>query len=87
MSEVFSTALMLMAVGMITVFLILLFIVVFGNLLISFVNRFFPESKIPAVAQPAIQSGVDPRKLAAIISAVDVITEGRARVTSIEKTA
>lgn len=85
MSEAFSTALMLMSVGMITVFLILLLVVVFGNLLISFVNKFFPESRVQSFSRPVGPSGVDSRKLAAIISAVEVVTEGKARVTSIKK--
>lgn len=85
MSEEFSTAFMLLAVGMITVFTILALIVIFGNILILFVNKFIPEIKVSAVISRAAQGSIDPQKLAVIISAVDVATEGGAKVTSITK--
>ena len=85
MDEGFSTALMLLAVGMITVFTILALIVIFGNILISLVNKFIPEAKISKVVSRVAQGAIDPRKMAAIVSAVDVVTEGKAKVTSISK--
>ncbi len=86
MSESFNTALMLLGVGMITVFTILALIVLFGNLLIIFVNRYFPERKTPSAMSVAGRSGtIDPRKLAAIVSAVDVVTEGKGKVTSVTR--
>ena len=86
MNEGFSTALMLMAVGMITVFTILALIVIFGNILISLVNKYIPETKISAVVNTAALGAIDPRKMAAIVSVVDIVTEGKAKVTSITKT-
>lgn len=85
MSEEFNTAFMLLAIGMITVFTILALIVIFGNVLILFVNKFIPEAKVSAVISRATQGSIDPQKLAVIVSAVDVVTEGRAKVTSITK--
>lgn len=85
MNEGFSTAFMLLAVGMITVFTILALIVVFGNALISLVNKFFPEAKVTRVVNTATQSAINPRKMAAIVSAGDIVTEGKAKVTSITK--
>lgn len=85
MNEGLSMALMLMAVGMITVFTILALIVIFGNILISLVNRYIPETKVSAVIRSATPTGIDPRKMVAIVSAVDVVTEGKAKVTSITK--
>jgi len=85
MNEEFSTAIMLLGVGMITVFTILALIVIFGNLLISFVNKFIPEIKISAVVKKATFGAIDPQKMAVIVSAVDVATEGQAKVTSITK--
>ena len=76
---------MLLGVGMITVFTILALIVIFGNLLISFVNKFIPETKISAVVQKATFGAIDPQKMAIIVSAVEVATEGKAKVTSITK--
>jgi oxaloacetate decarboxylase gamma subunit len=85
MNEGFSTAFMLMAVGMITVFTILALIVILGNVLIKLVNRFIPEAKVSAVVKRVTMGAIDPRKMAAIVSAVDIVTEGRAKVTSITK--
>lgn len=85
MDEGFSTAFMLLAIGMITVFTILALIVIFGNILISLVNKFIPEEKISKVVNRVTQVAIDPRKMAAIVSAVDVVTEGKAKVTSITK--
>lgn len=83
MSEAISTALMLMGVGMITVFLVLFLVVVVGNGLTVFVNRYIPEPVQVEIkrSKPAIEAG----KLAAISAAVEVFTEGRGKVTSIEK--
>lgn len=85
MDEGFSTAFMLLAVGMITVFTILALIVIFGNILISLVNKYIPEEKVSKVVSRVAQVAIDPRKMAAIVSAVDVVTEGKAKVTSITK--
>lgn len=86
MNEEFSIALELLAVGMITVFTILALIVILGNLLTIVVNRFFPEQiTAPKAVQASVQHAIDPRKMAAIVSAVDIVTEGKAKVTSITK--
>ncbi len=85
MNEGFNTAFTLMAVGMITVFTILALIVIFGNLLITLVNKFIPDAKTAAVVNKTSMEAIDPRKVAAIVSAVDLVTAGQARVTSITK--
>ncbi len=86
MSEALSTATMLLGVGMITVFTILALIVIFGNILTELVNRFIPEAKVSkAVRVASHAAAMDPRKMAAIVSAVDIVTEGKAKVTSITK--
>jgi len=85
MNEAFSTAFMLLAVGMITVFTILALIVIFGNILIPLVNRFIPEAQVAKVVRSQSQGSIDSRKMAAIVSAVDIVTEGKAKVTSITK--
>ena len=41
----FNTALLLMAVGMVTVFIILLIVMGLGKALIAFVNKFVPEEE------------------------------------------
>ena len=84
MGEALSTAVMLLGVGMITVFTILALIVIFGNILTEFVNRYVPEAKVSKAVRVASQAAaIDPRKMAAIVSAVDIVTEGKAKVTSI----
>ena len=71
MGEDISTALMLMGVGMITVFVVLLLVVTVGNGLIVFVNRFIPE-KIVQETKRISQTGTNPAQLAAITAAVEI---------------
>ena len=85
MEDSLSTALTLLAVGMITVFTILTLIVVIGNLLIIIVNRFFPDEPSTTSSRSGVDKSSDPRVLAAIITSVEVITRGKGRVTSIDK--
>lgn len=86
MDQDFSTAFLLFAVGMVTVFSILGLIVLTGQWLILFINRFFPETLKPvSIDTGTIQPEIDPKKLAAIVTAVDIVTKGRAKVTSVKK--
>lgn len=83
----FGLALELLVVGMITVFIILSIVVLVGTLIIRFVNKYIPEEKasvIPVVAAGKNEGG-SPRKMAAIVSAVNIITQGKGKVTKIEK--
>ena len=70
-------ALMLMVVGMATVFVIL------GKLLITLVNKFAPEEaqKKASVAVPTVDAGA----MDAIKAAVDILTAGKGQVVKIEK--
>lgn len=68
-----STALSLLAIGMITVFVVLFLVVVTGNVLIRVVNKITPTD------------GLSAAKVAAITGAVEAFTEGRGRITRIEK--
>ncbi len=80
----FNTALLLMVVGMVTVFIILLIVIGLGKALIAFVNKFVPEEAAPAkkAQGPApIPSNV----LAAISAAVSVVTQGKGKVAKVEK--
>jgi oxaloacetate decarboxylase gamma subunit len=77
-----NEALMLLGVGMITVFIILTLVVLLGNLLIILVNRFIPEkAKIITKSTENISN----KKLAAIVAAVDIVTKGRGKVTGVVK--
>ena len=72
---------MLLVVGLGTVFCALLLIIGMGNLLISVVNRFFPEEEIKLQATASVASNIR----MAIESAVNTITAGKGKVESIEK--
>ncbi len=86
MSENISEALMLMGVGLATVFAVLGLVIAFGNLLIKAVNRFAPEEEkpkqIPSKPQPAL---VDASVQQAINKAIGQITAGKGRVEKIVK--
>ncbi len=81
MDELNST-LELAATGMITVFTILGLVVVVGNLLIGFVNRFAPASE---PSQSTSSSRLDSKKIAALTAAVEMFTRGRGKITDIKK--
>lgn len=80
MSEAFSTAFSLLVIGMITVFVVLTLVVLTGNLLIRFVNRFLPATGGP----PHTEAGSGPA-IAAITATVDTVTKGKGTITKIER--
>lgn len=86
--ENLNTALGLLVVGMVTVFIILWLVVVIGNLVIRLTNRFIPATD-PAAGKPgngdAAGKRAHSKKLAVIVAAVDVVTRGQGNVESIEK--
>ncbi|MGL1886503.1 MAG: OadG family protein [Reichenbachiella sp.] len=84
MSEEINTAFLLMGVGMITVFIVLLCVVVLGNILINFVNKFVPAPSSPTAKQ-ASPAEIPASKIAAITSAIEVFTKGKGQITSIKK--
>lgn len=84
MNEDLSTALMLLSVGMITVFLVLSFVVLVGNLLIIIVNKYVAEPLKTANIQRDVLS-IPPQKIAAITAAVEVFTKGKGRITSVKR--
>ena len=84
--ENLETAFLLMVVGMATVFVILLIVIYLGKLLISLVNKYAPE-EVVAVKQTSSQAPVPipGNILAAITAAVNVVTQGKGKVTKVEK--
>lgn len=80
--ENLSIGLTLMAVGMGTVFLVLLIIIFLGNQLIKLVNKFALEEE--KVAAKPSQKGVNPRVAQAINLAVAQITGGKGKVIDIK---
>ncbi len=83
--ENIETGLMLMLVGMCTVFVILLIVIWLSTLLIKVVNRFAPPEEIAKPKPSASKSSADKGAAEAIKAAVDIITAGKGRVVNIEK--
>ena len=82
--ENINEALGLLIVGMVMVFIILWLVVVIGNLVINLTNRFMAEDKKPGEGEMTGKRA-HPKRLAAIVAAVDVITHGRGKIDSIQK--
>ena len=81
--ENIGVGLMLMVVGMATVFVILLIVIYLSKYLITVVNKVAPEEapkKAPAVAPTADTGAMD-----AIKAAVEILTAGKGQVIKIEK--
>ena len=78
-----TDAIQLMLTGMGTVFFILIMVVVLGNVIIRVTNTFAVVSNQPG--KTSTSRGIEPAKLAAIVSAVDVVTRGKGKVSSVEK--
>ncbi len=85
MSENFQEAFTLLGVGMVTVFIILLVVVLLGNGIILFVNRFYPEIAKSSGVDGGVSGSLSVSKTAAIVAAVKVVTKGKGRVVKIEK--
>ncbi len=89
--ENIGTGLLLLVVGMITVFTILMIVIYLGKGLIVLVNKYAPEEVIikkqpavrPSVSAPA--GGISGQTTAAIVAAVSMTTAGQGKVTRIEK--
>ncbi|MFT5640038.1 MAG: oxaloacetate decarboxylase gamma subunit [Cyclobacteriaceae bacterium] len=77
-----STALTLLVIGMLTVFVVLTLVVFTGKLLIALVNRFSVEAIVPLTVN---KQGIGSSKIAAITAAVEGFTQGKARIQKIEK--
>lgn len=82
--ENINEALSLLAVGMIMVFLILFLVIVIGNVVVLFTNRFVQETQEPVRGGVAVRT-TNSKKLAAITAVVDMITQGEGRVSSVQK--
>lgn len=86
----FELGLLLMAVGMATVFAILLLVIGLGKGLILLVNKYAPEetvvSKVVRNTPANTGNGALPgQTTAAIVAAVSTLTGGNGKVTKIEK--
>lgn len=85
MSGNFEIALQLLGVGMLTVFMILFIVVFLGNLIIRFVNRFVPQTQTNIAVSKTVETGIHPGNMAAIVAAVNTVTNGKGKVVKVEK--
>lgn len=89
--ENIETGLLLMVVGMATVFVILLIVIYLGKALILAVNKYAPEEegtkKVAKVAAAvkAPTNALSSQETAVIVSAVSMATQGLGKVVKIEK--
>ncbi len=92
--ENIETGLLLMVVGMTTVFAILLIVINLGKTLIMLVNKYAPEeiatkkTTVTSNKQQTTQASsgnLSGQEAAAIISAISMITYGKGKVVKIEK--
>ena len=81
--ENLNGALFLLAVGMIMVFIVLWLVVGLGNLIINLTNRYAPDDDLSANNKKS--STTNPKKLAAIVAAVDVVTNSEGVAETIRK--
>jgi len=82
----FQTALMLMVIGMFTVFVILVLLVLCSKLMIVIINQYFPEISIPIATHQSFTRSIQERKkVSVILAAVEAITKGKGRVREIKK--
>ena len=94
MDSSISTAFLVLVVGMLTVFIVLLLVVLSGKMLIKLVNK-LSYDKLDALSTgkvvsmpnglPAQESSFNKQKLAVLISAVEIVTQGKGRISKIEK--
>ena len=93
--ENLGLGLILMVVGMMTVFCILLIVIYGSRGLISLINRIAPEEQHPAKAGNAsqqgpanawnaLQQGLDSRTISILEAAVAQLTGGRGHITNIK---
>lgn len=82
-----ETGFMLLAIGMSTVFFILLLIIFLGEKMILLINHFVPETVITLSksADNASRGTQDAGKIAAISAAIHVVTKGKGKVVEIHK--
>ena len=84
--ENIGIALQLMAVGMITVFIILIIVIQLGNLLTWLVNKFAPEDTTSkkGASNPSTNK-IDSQTMTIIQAAVMKITNGKGSVKKVER--
>lgn len=82
--ENLEIGLLLMVVGMATVFVILLIVIYLSQLLIKLVNKVAPEEE-PKKKSVSVAASSDASAMDAIKAAVNILTAGKGQVIKIEK--
>ena len=82
--ENIQEALVLLVIGMVTVFVILLCVIGLGKLLIALVNKFAPEEVVKKAAASPV-GAIDQRTREVIAAVVGQLTGGKGQVSHIEK--
>lgn len=83
--ENIGVGLMLMVVGMATVFVILLIVIYLSKYLITVVNKVAPEETPKKAPVSAVAPTADTGAMDAIKAAVEILTAGKGQVIKIEK--
>lgn len=79
-------ALTLLAIGMVSVMFVLFLIVFVANGMIRVMNKIVPEVEIvKARSQQTNIPEIASNKIAAITSAINILTQGKGKVTNIQK--
>ncbi len=78
-----NEALLLLSVGMGTVFVVLLLVIFVCRCIILLINRWFPEQA--AVVADKMSDTIPAGVIAAITSAVNIVSGGKAKIVKIEK--
>lgn len=84
MNSNFELALELLGIGMITVFSVLLLVVFVGSMIVKVVNRYMPEVQVVAQKRQ-VGSSINANTMAAIVAAVQSVTQGKGKVVKVEK--
>jgi oxaloacetate decarboxylase gamma subunit len=80
----YEVALMLLITGMTTVFFILLIVVCIGRISIAILNK-FPEKVVEQPTSSTNDRILTQEKFVALTTAVNIATQGRAKVVKIER--
>lgn len=80
-------ALLLMGIGLATVFSVLILIIYFGKILISLINKYAPEEEIEKTSATAntASTAIDPNVAIAINMAISKLTDGKSKAIKIER--
>jgi oxaloacetate decarboxylase (Na+ extruding) subunit gamma len=85
MEGTLGNAIAIMVVGMVTVFMILWFVGIIGNIIIRLTNRYMVTPE-PVITQINTVHFENPKnKVAAIVAAVELITGGNGHIIEIKK--